>query len=73
MMGYTDKEGIWRANQLLPDGSDTNSHAWADFLHNYEAVAPMAFGLLDGQVANRDLKSTLDQVSQFYKLDQVRG
>ena len=72
MMGYTDKEGIWRANQLLPDGSDVNSHAWADLLHNYETVAPMAFGLLDAQVGNSDLRSVMDKISEFYKLDQVR-
>ena len=71
MMGYTDKEGIWRANQLLPDGSDINSHAWADFLHNYETVAPMAFGLLDAQVGNSDLRSVMEKISESYKLDQV--
>ena len=46
MTGYTDKEGIWRANQLIPDGSDANTEAWADFLHrsgNYLAIFLLAF------------------------------
>ena len=46
MTGYTDKEGIWRANQLIPDGSDANTEAWADFLHrsgNYLAFFLLAF------------------------------
>ena len=66
MMGYSDMEGIWRANQLLPD--DNNSPIWADFLHHYDKVAPMAYGLMDGQV--KDANEVARQVTKFYKMDE---
>ena len=43
MTGYTDKEGIWRANQLIPDGSDANTEAWADFLHRSDHYLNFGF------------------------------
>ena len=45
MTGYTDKEGIWRANQLIPDGSDANTEAWADFLHRSGNYLDFSFWL----------------------------
>ena len=33
MLGYAAKEGIWRANYLLPD---SNSDIWNDFVRNID-------------------------------------
>ena len=48
MTGYTDKEGIWRANQLIPDGSDANTEAWADFLHRSRKYLDFSYWLFTG-------------------------
>ena len=68
-IGFTDKEGIWRANQLLPDGSERSISTWADFVSNFTTVAPYAFGLFGNQCKNPDLIVT--KLKEFYNLNNL--
>ena len=43
MTGYAKKEGIWRANYVLPDVED--APIWKDFVASIPRVAPMALGI----------------------------
>ena len=65
MQGYTDQEGIWRANQMLPDAH--NGPVWADFVENYDKVAPLAYGFIDG--TTQDPKELTKRVTEYYKLN----
>lgn len=67
MIGFTDKEGIWRASQLLPDGSERSISTWKDFVANFTQVAPWAFGLFGNQCRNSD--AIVEKLKAFYGLD----
>lgn len=67
MLGYTDMEGIWRANQVLPD--DSNKEVWKDYLANFEKVFPMALGL-SGHVEEGNVKSILKAVVDYYGINK---
>lgn len=69
MIGFTDKEGIWRANQILPDDSDASKVTWKDFAANITKVAPLALGLFGGQTKNPD--EVTQKVLEFYGLDRL--
>ena len=65
MIGYTDKEGIWRANNMLPS-DDNNIKIWKDFVNHYETAASLAYGLIDGHT---DVAMTINKkLTEFYKL-----
>ena len=68
MIGYSDKEGIWRANNMLPSDNN-NIKVWKDFVDNYETVAPLAYGFIDGQTA--DVASVNKKLTEFYKLNEL--
>ena len=62
-LGYTDMEGNWRGNQLLPDVPD--SAIWKDFLGHYDSVLSLALGMLE-----KDQKAAMfDKVLKAYGLD----
>ena len=65
MMGYSDKEGIWRANNMLPSDKN-NIPVWKDFVQNYDAVAPLAFGLIKDHTENS--KAINEKMTKFYDL-----
>ncbi len=69
MIGFTDKEGIWRANQLLPDGTGRSRSTWHDFLANFDKLAPMAFGVFEGQTRNPGFVAT--KIKEYYNLDKL--
>ena len=69
MIGFTDKEGIWRANQLLPDGSERSINTWKDFVTNLTTVAPLAFGLFGNQCKNPD--AIVEKLKAFYDLGDL--
>ena len=39
MLGYAAKEGIWRANYLLPDHAPQHNTVWRDFVRNIDKGA----------------------------------
>ena len=67
MLGFAEKEGIWRANYVLPDVP--NSKIWADFVDNFDDVAPLVFGIFGGQTSNE--KETLKKLVDYYKLKNL--
>ena len=69
MMGFTDKEGIWRANQILPHGTQRSLDTWKDFVSNFTQVAPWAFGLFGNQCKNPE--KIVEKVKSFYDLDKM--
>lgn len=69
MIGYTDKEGIWRANQMLPSDTE-NTVVWQDFVENYEKVAPLAYGFVDGQT--EDVVAVNNRLTEFYQLKDLQ-
>ena len=68
-IGFTDKEGIWRANQLLPDNTERSTSTWKDFVTNFTTVAPYAFGLFGNQCKNPD--AMVEKLQKFYNLDNL--
>ncbi len=69
MMGFTDKEGIWRANQLLPDGTERSIRTWRDFAANFTQVAPWALGLFGNQCKNPE--EMVKKIQAFYGLQNL--
>lgn len=69
MIGFTDKEGIWRANQILPDGSARAKNNYKDFMANFSEVAPLALGLFGNQCQNPE--DVMQKLKTFYNLDKV--
>ena len=61
--------GIWRANQILPDGSDRSIATWKDFVTNYTEVAPLAFGLFGNQCKNPE--NLVNKLNKFYNLENL--
>ena len=61
--------GIWRANQLLPDGSERSKNTWKDFLKNFDDIAPYAFGLFGNQCKNPE--HFVEKLKKFYNLDNL--
>lgn len=69
MIGFTDKEGIWKANEILPDGSERSLNTWKDFASNFTKVAPWAFGLFGNQCKNPE--KMVEKLKIFYSLDNI--
>ena len=68
MMSYTDKEGIWRANNILPS-DPSNIKVWDDFVKQYDSAAPLSYGLIDGYTEDRD--SIGKKLIEFYNLNDL--
>ena len=68
MIGYTDKEGIWRANNMLPS-DENNVKVWKDFVKQYKTVGPLAYGLIDGHTD--DAASINQKLDDFYGLHDL--
>ena len=71
MIGFTDKEGIWRANQLLPDGTERSLKTWQDFVSNFTTVAPWSLGLFGNQCRNPD--EIVKRLKRFYDLNDLKA
>ena len=71
MLGYTDKEGIWRANNMLPS-DENNVKVWKDFVKQYKTVGPLAYGLFDGHTEDAALiKEKLDDFYGLHDLEDL--
>lgn len=68
MIGFTDKEGIWRGNMVLPNGGE-NSVAWREFVADFYSIGAMAFGLHGGQT--KDAGEIMDRLKEFYNLNDL--
>ena len=66
MLGYAEKEGIWRANYVAPE--DNDSHLWKKFVANFRDIGPLAFGIRN-QTDNE--QEVLDKLIKFYKLEEM--
>ena len=69
MIGFSDKEGIWRANQILPDGSEKSLETWKAFAANFTQIAPWAFGLFGNQCKNPE--KIVEKLKTFYNLKDL--
>ena len=66
MLGYTEKEGIWRANYITPDLGDAT--IWADFWTNSKDTIPLALGLFN---QTSDVRATMESIMDFYDLNKM--
>lgn len=66
MLGYTEKEGIWRANYIAPDHD--GGQEWREFMSKFDELGPLAFGLTN-QTENP--RVVLDEVINFYQLKNL--
>jgi hypothetical protein len=69
MIGFSDKEGIWKANEILPDGSEKSLNIWKDFASNFTQLAPWALGLFGNQCKNPD--KIVEKLKSFYNLNDI--
>ena len=66
LIGYQEFEGGWRAGDLIPDGKTlTSAEVWKDFLENFDKVAPLSFGLMDG-VTTHNAELIIDEIKKEY-------
>lgn len=68
MIGCTEKEGIWRADLVLPEENES-SPIWADYLSNFERVFPLSLGLF-GNMTDRP-SQVAEKIKRFYHLDNL--
>ena len=70
MIGFSDKEGIWKANEILPDGSEKSLNVWKEFASNFTQLAPWALGLFGNQCKNPD--KIVEKLKSFYNLNDIK-
>ncbi|TRY76290.1 hypothetical protein TCAL_13297 [Tigriopus californicus] len=68
LTGYTEKEGIWRGDLLLPEEKD--SPIWADYVGEFSRVFPLSLGLF-GNTTDRG-NDIVEKIKRFYQLDNLR-
>ena len=70
VLGFADKEGIWRANNLLPS-DQSNNPVWKDFVDKYNTAAPLAYGLINGHTD--DAEAINEKLKDFYGLKDLQN
>ena len=66
MLGFAEKEGIWRANYFLPD--DEKSELWHEFLDKFDELATLGLGLTN---QTKDPQAVLDSLVDHYGLGDL--
>ncbi len=68
MLGYTEKEGIWRINYITPDGAK-GLQLWGDFVHNLDELLLLAVGIFDSN--SKDKHNMIQDIKKYYNLEKI--
>lgn len=68
MLGMAEKEGIWRANYILPEKDLGKDELWLSFLANFDSIAPLAFGVVNQSL---DTPALMQSVVNYYDIKNL--